>query len=72
MVFLNAMQDLEIVFMCSFQQYMPCLVVLYQAKVWMKLKENIVIKSKLMDKKQVFSDGRNMKNVFKDKTFRLR
>ena len=51
---------------------MPCLLVLYQAKVWMKFNENIVIKSKLMDIKQVFSDGRDMKNVVKGETFMLR
>ena len=58
MMFVNAMQNIKAIYMGSFQQYMPCLVVLYQAKKWMKFNENIVVKSKLVNRKQVFSDGR--------------
>ena len=66
------MQNIKVVFMGSFQQYMLCLVVLHQAKKWMKFNENIVVKSKLMNKKQVLSDGRDMKDVVKGKTFIFR
>ena len=65
MIFLDVMQNLKAIFMGSFQRYMPHLVVLYQAKKWMKFNEDIVIESKLMNQKQVFSDGRSMKNVVK-------